>query len=67
MIFSYAIVVPMANEEDDFEAFVAVLREALDRFGSGAVYFVVDGVSKDATHRPQTSALSRSGRQRTAT
>ena len=51
MIFSYAIVVPMANEEDDFEAFVAVLREALDRIGSGAVYFVVDGVSKDATRR----------------
>ncbi len=49
MLFSYAIIIPMANEEDDFESFVSILRDTLDRIGSGSVYFVVDKVSKDRT------------------
>ena len=49
MLFSYAIIIPMANEEDDFESFVSILRDTLDRIGSGTVYFVVDKVSKDRT------------------
>ena len=51
MIYSndWAVVVPMANEAPDFEAFIAVLRPVLDRLGGGKVYFVVDNASKDNT------------------
>jgi dolichol-phosphate mannosyltransferase len=49
MKFSYAVVVPMANEEDDFSPFVSVLQNTLDRLGSGIVYLIVDKVSKDNT------------------
>ena len=45
----FAIVVPMANEEDLFDQFVAALSTVLDRLGSGEVYFVVDKVSRDRT------------------
>jgi dolichol-phosphate mannosyltransferase len=46
---NWALVVPMANEEPDFEPFVAAIRRILDGLGSGTVYFVVDKASKDAT------------------
>ena len=45
----FAVVVPMANEEDLFDQFVAALSTVLDRLGSGQVYFVVDNVSRDRT------------------
>ena len=45
----FAVVVPMANEEELFEQFVALLSAALDRLGAGKVYFVVDNVSRDRT------------------
>lgn len=45
----FAVVVPMANEESDFETFIAALTAVLDRLGSGAVYLVVDNVSRDRT------------------
>lgn len=48
-IEGYGLVVPMANEEPEFEKFIASLTSALDRIGSGRVYFVVDTVSKDRT------------------
>lgn len=46
---SWALVIPMANEEPDFEPFVSLLRQVLNKIGSGRVYFVVDSVSKDRT------------------
>jgi len=46
---NWALVVPMANEEPDFKPFVDALRIALDKIGSGTVYFIVDNVSKDRT------------------
>ncbi|MFC4721177.1 glycosyltransferase [Geojedonia litorea] len=49
MTFDFAVVIPMANEAPDFEPFVSTLKSVLDRLGSGAVYFVVDRVSKDTT------------------
>ena len=51
MIYSndWAVIVPMANEAPDFEAFIGVLRPVLDRLGGGKVYFVVDNASKDNT------------------
>lgn len=45
----FAVVVPMANEENDFEPFISELTAVLDSLGSGAVYLVVDNVSKDET------------------
>ncbi len=45
----WAVIVPMANESQDFDDFMAVLRPVLDRLGSGKVYFVVDNASKDNT------------------
>lgn len=49
MKFNFAVVVPMANEEKEFEAFVLSLTRVLDRLECGVVYFVVDLVSKDNT------------------
>lgn len=46
---NWAIVVPMANEENDFGIFVSELAAILDKLKSGRVYFVVDTVSKDRT------------------
>lgn len=47
--FNFALVIPMANEEPDFAAFVQALRHMLDYLNNGKVYFVVDRVSKDRT------------------
>jgi dolichol-phosphate mannosyltransferase len=46
---NWAIVIPMANEESDFDAFVDQLSITMEQLGGGAVYFVVDEVSKDNT------------------
>ena len=46
---SFAVVIPMANEEKDFNEFVDVLSKSLDKLKSGKVYFIVDNVSKDRT------------------
>ena len=46
---NWAVVVPMANEEKEFEPFVKALADVMDRLDSGAVYFVIDSVSKDQT------------------
>jgi len=45
----FGLVVPMANEEKDFQPFIAALTAVLDEFQSGKVYLVVDNVSKDRT------------------
>jgi dolichol-phosphate mannosyltransferase len=45
----YAVVIPMANEEADFEPFVILLTATLDNYKTGTVYFIVDAVSKDST------------------
>jgi dolichol-phosphate mannosyltransferase len=46
---NWAVVVPMANEEQDFAPFANALTDIMDRLKSGTVYFVVDTVSKDRT------------------
>jgi dolichol-phosphate mannosyltransferase len=45
----WAVVVPLANEEQDFHPFVDVLTGVLDRLESGKAYFVVDKTSTDRT------------------
>lgn len=64
MIYSndWAVVVPMANEAPDFEAFIGVLQPVLDRLGGGKVYFVVDQASKDNTRELCASLAARDPR-----
>lgn len=45
----WAVVIPMANEENDFEPFISALKVQLDSIGNGQVFLVVDNVSKDRT------------------
>lgn len=45
----WAAVVPVANEEPDWEDFRREFIRELELLGSGCVYLVVDGVSKDRT------------------
>ena len=46
---NFALVIPMANEQDDFHPFIDVLTDTLNTIGNGTVFFVVDNVSKDNT------------------
>ena len=45
----WAVVVPMANEEEGFDLFISELTAILDRLGTGAVFIVIDKVSNDRT------------------
>jgi dolichol-phosphate mannosyltransferase len=47
---NWALVIPMANEENDFAPFVHEIFNAFEEIKSGKIYFVVDNVSKDRTH-----------------
>lgn len=49
MKFNFAVVIPMANEEKDFNLFISSLTQVLNMLQCGKVYFVVDKVSKDNT------------------
>ncbi len=49
MAFNFAVIVPMANEGEDFQPFIDCLKGVLNRIGEGRVYFVVDNVSTDNT------------------
>lgn len=45
----WAIVVPMANEEQDFDAFIAMMNFVINELHPGSVYLIVDNASKDNT------------------
>jgi len=47
--YNFAIIIPMANEENEFSMLVDALIQVLDYLQSGKVYFIVDNVSKDRT------------------
>jgi dolichol-phosphate mannosyltransferase len=47
---NWAAVVPLANEEKEFDGFIFEISKVLDRLESGTVYLVVDRVSTDATY-----------------
>jgi dolichol-phosphate mannosyltransferase len=49
MDFNFAVIIPMANESEDFYPFVTALANVLDELKCGKVYFVVDNVSNDNT------------------
>lgn len=46
---NWAAVVPLANESDGFATFVSNLAGVMDELGSGHVFLVIDGASKDNT------------------
>lgn len=46
---NWAIITPMANEEEDFNLFIDVLKNVIDVLHPGKVYFIIDTVSKDRT------------------
>jgi dolichol-phosphate mannosyltransferase len=48
-IVDFAIVIPMANEEKEFKAFIDALIRTLDHLECGKVFMVVDTVSTDRT------------------
>lgn len=48
-VSSWALVIPMANEENDLPPFATALRQQLDRLPPGKVYLIVDRVSTDRT------------------
>lgn len=58
MLFSYAVIIPMANEENDFESFVSILKDELDRIGSGSVYLPVQQPKYDMVPRSLPSHVS---------
>jgi dolichol-phosphate mannosyltransferase len=45
----WAVIIPMANEAEEFQELVQVLQFVLNKLESGRVYFVVDKASKDNT------------------
>ena len=45
----WAVIVPMANEAPDFDAFYKEIALVLEKIGSGKVYFIVDEASRDNT------------------
>lgn len=45
----WALIIPMTNEEVEFNPFFSALKHSIDNLPGGDVYFVVDNVSKDNT------------------
>lgn len=45
----WAVVVPMANEEEEFKEFSSSLASVFNALSSGVAYFVIDNVSEDST------------------
>lgn len=46
---NWAIVIPLANEEKDFQPFIKMLNFVIEELNPGHVYFVIDKASKDRT------------------
>jgi len=49
MITNFGLVLPLANEENDFQPFFGHLAEALRPFPDARAYMILDNVSKDRT------------------
>lgn len=46
---NWAVIIPMANEEQDFHPLIKEVKGILKKIGGGKVYFIVDNASKDKT------------------
>lgn len=49
MKYNFAVIIPMANEENEFHPFINLVKKVLDKLGCGTIYIIVDKVSKDKT------------------
>ena len=49
MKYNFGVVIPMANEENDFNPFICLLINTLNILECGTIYFIVDNVSRDKT------------------
>lgn len=49
MKFNFGVVIPMANEQENFNEFIVALSKVLDSLECGTVYFIIDKVSTDDT------------------
>tara|TARA_R110002126_G_scaffold291763_2_gene457115 strand:- start:12796 stop:13524 length:729 start_codon:yes stop_codon:yes gene_type:complete len=49
MIFNFGVIIPMANEQENFNEFINSLTQVLDQLNCGKVYFIIDNVSTDDT------------------
>jgi len=49
MKYNFAVIIPLANEENEFNEFITSLKKVLDTLECGTVYFIIDHVSKDRT------------------
>ena len=49
MKYNFAIIIPMANEEAEFNIFIEALKDVLNKLDCGKVYLIVDNASKDKT------------------
>lgn len=49
MKFDFGLVIPMANESEDFHSFISSLTNVINKLDCGKIYFIVDKVSKDNT------------------
>src|SRR5690606_36054376 len=59
------VIVPMANEEKEFQPFAEALILVLDRLTTGTVYFIIDKASKDNTLKLSEEISLRDARFRT--
>lgn len=62
MLFNFGVVIPMANEQENFYEFVASLSEVLDRLNCGTVYFIIDKASNDDTLKISNELSSKDNR-----
>jgi dolichol-phosphate mannosyltransferase len=61
----WAIVVPMANEEEDFEDFIKSTLFVINELNPGQFYLIVDNASKDRTLELCQELSSRDSRFKT--
>src|ERR1700761_2799680 len=55
---NWAVIVPMANEENEFDELIAEITAVLNKMEAGMVYLIIDKVSTDKT-LPLAQALSK--------
>ena len=46
---NWALIVPLANEENDFKPFIEMIKFVINVIPPGQIYLIVDNVSKDNT------------------
>lgn len=59
---NWAVIIPMANEEQGFHLLSDSLTAVLNRLGSGEIYFIIDEVSKDHTLEMAQALAAEDGR-----